>query len=182
MKRALRAPTTIGRPELLIDGSDDAFRELVHDLFALGTRHERIRSGHAARIGLSSAGYTVLIAVAHLATNGSVLTKDIAEHLHVTNAFVTMETTKLVQSGLLTKLRSAHDSRVVEISLTEQGRDLLDRLAPTQRRVNDQQFAELTAEEFGELRRLVRLLIENSDRAVALQTYLAATEPGLSHD
>lgn len=48
-------PLTIGRPELLVDGSDVKFRELVHDLLALGARHEAVRNGHASYIGLSGA-------------------------------------------------------------------------------------------------------------------------------
>ena len=47
--RALRKeralPLTVSRKDLLTHGSDHAFRELVHELFAFLARHEEIRSG-----------------------------------------------------------------------------------------------------------------------------------------
>src|SRR5262249_36151088 len=61
------APLTISRPELLINGSDRHFRRLVHGLFGFLARHEAVRSGHAARIGLVGIEYTVLISIRHLA-------------------------------------------------------------------------------------------------------------------
>jgi len=57
------APLTVSRPELLVQGSDRAFRSLVHGLFGFFARHEAIRSGHGARIGLVGIEYTVLISI-----------------------------------------------------------------------------------------------------------------------
>lgn len=175
-RSAREAPLTIGRDELLTDGTDDKFRELVHDLFALASRHEEVRRGHAAVIGLTSPQYTLLISAAHLARNAPVSVRELAAHLRVKATFVTMETNKLQQLGLLVKPRSRHDSRVAEISVTKKGYDLLHELATVQRQVNDQQFANLSREDFEELHRLVRLLVENSDQAIALQTFLRSTK------
>jgi hypothetical protein len=50
---------------------------------------------------------------------------------------------------------------------------LLERLAPIQRQVNDVQFGCLSGEEFQLLLDLVERLVDSSDRAVALQRYLA---------
>ena len=166
------APLTTGRPELLVDGSDSQFRQLVHDLFALSARHEKVRGNHAKVIGLPGAQYTVLIAIAHLDDGHGVMTRDVAEHLRVTPTFVTMETGKLAEAGLVIKSRSQSDERVVELSVTEAGFRRLDQLAPVQRKVNDEEFASLSADDFQELHRLVRLLIANGDRALALQRFL----------
>jgi DNA-binding MarR family transcriptional regulator len=170
------APLTISRPELLIDGSDDQFRELVHGLFALTARHEAVRNGHADYIGLPGIQYTILIAIGHLEANGPVTVKMIADHLHVSGSFITLETGKLVRDGLITKTRRADDRRHVSLVLTDEGRQLLDRLAPRQRRVNDVQFDGLTRKEFDTLLDLVERLIESSDQARSLQKYLAETE------
>lgn len=169
------APLTIGREELLSDGNDDKFRELVHDLFALASRHEEVRRGHAAMIGLSAPQYTLLISAAHLGGHAPVSIRELAAHLRVKPAFVTMETNKLQRLGLLVKPRSRHDSRVAEVSVTEKGYELLEELSTVQRQVNDKQFANLNRSDFDELHRLVRLLIDDSDRAIALQAYLRST-------
>ena len=84
----------------------------------------------------------------------------------------TIETGKLAEAGLVIKSRSQSDERVVELSVTEAGFHLLDQLAPVQRKVNDEEFASLSADDFQELHRLVRLLIANGDRALALQRFL----------
>lgn len=174
--RRRQPPLTTSREALLVDGSDAAFRQLVHDIFGLAARHQEVRDGHAARVGLAGAQYTTLVAIAHLGRHGPVSVKGVADHLHVSPAFVTAETKKLEASGLVTKRRSNGDGRVVDLELSDAGFDKLDGLSATQRRVNDEQFAHLDAAEFRELSRLVRLMIDNSDRAIALQRYLATGE------
>lgn len=169
---------TTTREELLVDGSDDQFRELVHGLLAFSARHEKIRDGHARSIGLRGAQYTVLIAIAHLDEGDGVLTREVANHLSVTPTFVTMETSKLAEMGLIEKSRSPRDERATQLTVTAEGHDLLDRLAPLQRQCNDEEFSRLSAHEFHELRRLVRVLIANGDRTIALQKYLVSQ----SHD
>ncbi|MGW6455916.1 MarR family winged helix-turn-helix transcriptional regulator [Streptomyces sp. NPDC055078] len=175
----IRAPLTVGRPELLPGGTDDDFRQLTHGLFALAARHDAVRAGHAAMVGLSGAQYTTLITVAHLATHGEVRVKDIAEHLWVTPTFATMEIKKLAAQGLVEKSRSTEDRRVQRITVTPEGMTRLRKLAPIQRQVNDRQFADLTAEEFRELNRLVRRLIATSDQALALQAFIATETPSV---
>src|SRR3954467_12544194 len=93
-------PLTISRPELLTDGNDKAFRQLVHNLFGFLMRHERIRSGHAKVIGLAGIEYTVLISIAHLSVSTDGNVKTVAEHLHLSGAFMTSVTRRLLQLGL----------------------------------------------------------------------------------
>ena len=59
-------PLTLSRKEMLVDGSDRTLRRLVDAIFAVGARHEAIRKGHAARIGLTGPEYTSLVAIRHL--------------------------------------------------------------------------------------------------------------------
>jgi DNA-binding MarR family transcriptional regulator len=167
-------PLTISRRELLIDGSDRHFRRLVHSLFGFLARHEAVRSGHAARIGLVGIEYTVLISIRHLsADNPDVSVTRVADHLYLSGAFVTTVTNKLVKLGLIHKRPDPRDRRRVRLEVSEKGNALLAQLAPAQRRVNDVQFGELTTDEFLQLLEIVEHLIETSDRAVRLQSYLA---------
>ncbi|MDO9712670.1 MarR family winged helix-turn-helix transcriptional regulator [Paracraurococcus lichenis] len=164
---------TITRPELLVDGSDFAFRKLVHGLFAFLARHEAVREGHGSVIGLAGIEYTVLISINHLAHQGDVSVRTVADHLHLSGAFVTTITNKLSARGLITKEVDPLDRRRVCLLVSAHGRDLLDRLAPTQRQVNDVQFGCLNAKEFHQLLDIVERLVESSDKAVALQRYLS---------
>jgi MarR family transcriptional regulator, organic hydroperoxide resistance regulator len=167
-------PLTTSRPELLADGSDGEFRRLVHSLFGFFARHEQIRAGHAKVIGLGGSEYTVLIAIAHLARAGKVNVKTVAAHLHLSGAFITTMTQRLLRLGLVCKKVDPKDRRRVTLTVSEAGHRLLERLAPVQRRVNDVEFDCLSAEDFRFLLRVVDRLIDSSDRAVALQKYLLA--------
>ncbi len=168
-----RMPLTVSRPELLSGGSDADFRRLVHGLFGFLARHEAIREGHAARIGLAGIEYTVLIAIAHLGVEGEVNVKTIADHLRVSGAFVTTVTRKLQSLGLVEKTPGDIDRRRIVLTVTEKGFRLLAELAPAQRAVNDVEFACLTREKFQLLLEIVDELVACGDRAVALQRYLA---------
>ena len=170
---------TVSRPELLIDGSDRQFRHLVHGLFGFLGCHEAIRSGHARFIGLAGIEYTVLISIAHLATEGDVSVSAVAGHLHLTGAFITTVCQRLVTLGLIEKRVDENDRRRVALTVSDEGRRRLERLAPVQRQVNDVEFACLTTEEFRQLSGLVDRLIACGNQAVALQRYLHATlQPG----
>jgi MarR family transcriptional regulator, organic hydroperoxide resistance regulator len=176
-----KAPLTITRPEILINGSDRHFRRLVHSLFGFLARHEAVRSGHAARIGLVGIEYTTLISIRHLdAEEGDVNVNRIADHLHLSGAFITTITNKLHKRGLIRKSVDRADRRRVKLQVSEKGDALLAELAPVQRQVNDVEFGCLTRPEFLQLLDMVERLIDSSESAVRLQTYLAdATKPNV---
>jgi DNA-binding MarR family transcriptional regulator len=168
-----KAPLTISRPEMLVSGSDRHFRRLVHSLFGFLARHEAIRSGHGARIGLAGIEYTTLISIRHLdAEEGDVNVNRVAEHLHLSGAFVTTITNKLLRRGLIHKSVDPADRRRVKLQVSEKGDALLAELAPVQRQVNDAQFGCLSQAEFLQLLDMVERLIASSENAVRLQAYL----------
>jgi DNA-binding MarR family transcriptional regulator len=168
-----KAPLTISRPEMLVNGSDRHFRRLVHSLFGFLARHEAIRSGHGARIGLVGIEYTTLISIRHLhAEEGDVNVNRVAEHLHLSGAFVTTITNKLLKRGLIHKSVDPADRRRVKLQVSEKGDALLAELAPVQRQVNDVQFGCLSQTEFLQLLDMVERLIASSENAVRLQAYL----------
>jgi len=173
-KRHPSPPLTVSRLELLINGSDRHFRRLVHSLFGFLARHEAIRSGHAARIGLVGIEYTTLISIRHLdAEEGDVNVNRVAEHLHLSGAFVTTVTNKLLKRGLIHKSVDPADRRRVKLQVSEKGDALLAELAPAQRQVNDVEFGCLSHAEFLQLLGMVQRLIVSSEDAVRLQAYLA---------
>jgi DNA-binding MarR family transcriptional regulator len=171
-------PLTTSRPELLEEGRDRQFRHLVHALFGFAAHHERIRSGHGKAIGLAGIEYTVLISIAHLAVDGDVNVKTVADHLYLSGAFITAVTQRLLKLGMIHKRIDTGDRRRVTLSVSNKGRAALERLAPVPRQVNDVEFGSLSHEEFALLTGIVDRLIDSGARAVALQTYLLAEFAG----
>ena len=165
-------PLTVSRPELLRNGSDRQYRRLVHGLFAFLARHEAVRTGHGSFVGLFGIEYTVLISIAHLSSEeADISVNRIAQHLHVSGAFVTNVTNRLMARGLVGKLADESDRRRVRLQVTSAGFELLAKLAPVQRQVNDVQW-DLRAGELEVLIDIVERLIKSSDRALQIQQYL----------
>lgn len=171
-RTAPAVPLTVSRPELLVSGSDAEFRKLVHNLFGFFALHERIRAGHARTMGLAGIEYTVLISILHLSAKGAVNVKTVADHLHLSGAFITTTTRKLLQLGLIHKTMDMADRRRVTLTVSRKGRAALETLAPTQRRINDVEFGCLGRDEFRALNGLLERLIQCGDRAVTLQNYM----------
>lgn len=165
-------PLTTSRSALLVDGSDHAFRQLVHTLLAFVGRHDTVLEGHAAAVGLSAVEYTVLTSLKLLGAEGQVSVRELAAHLHLSGAFVTTVSNKLQEMCLLDKLTDPEDRRRLRLVVTEQGDALLLRLAAIQRQVNDIQFDCLDASDFTRLLASVEKLLGSSDQAIALQKYL----------
>lgn len=170
------APSTVARPELMHEGSDDLFRHFIHDFLAFSERVHSVRNKFAELIELSGVQYTTLVSIAHLEPTQNVSVKVVAEHLHLSGAFLTTVTNQLEAKGLIRKTRDKSDKRRLSLSTTAQCRRALETLSPVQQQVNDELFAGLTTREFRTLAEIISRLVDNGDRAVALLTYLQQTQ------
>ena len=94
---------TATRPALLPGGSDHDLRKLLYDVFTVGARLEEIRRELAARINLSGPQFTIMTAIAELEGSKGVSVGQVAEYLHVTQSFITVESGKLAQRGYIGK-------------------------------------------------------------------------------
>jgi DNA-binding MarR family transcriptional regulator len=164
-KRTPAAPPTVSRRALLVNGSDAAFRGLIHDLIAYGHRLDACRDAFASLVGISGAQYEILMLVSRA---DGLAVGEVAGRLHRSGAFITIEANRLAERGILHKAADPADGRRVLLRPTAKSAQMLARLAPEQRRVNDVLFDCLNARRFKALRRLARELVDCGDRAVAL--------------
>jgi MarR family transcriptional regulator, organic hydroperoxide resistance regulator len=158
-------PPTVTRETLLDRGSDRRFRALVNDLLTIATRMESVREHHGRRMGISGPQYSVLIAVAHLQGDIGVSVGAVAQALHVSSAFIAVETGKLARLGLVLKRRNPLDRRGVLLSLALPGRLKIDRASAEIRAVNDLFFGGLRAASFRALCAAAATLVEGSRTA-----------------
>ena len=129
--RSTKPPLTVGRPQLLVNGSDDEFRRLVHGLFAYHAIHTSIRDGYAEMIGVGGQQYTILLCIRHLGASEPVSVRTIADHLRLSGSFITVETNKLEGMGLVRKERQTGDRRMLSLKLTARGNALARIACPT---------------------------------------------------
>jgi DNA-binding MarR family transcriptional regulator len=159
-------PLSVSAPSLLRAGSDRIFQKLVFDLFTISARIEQIRLRFASRLGISGPQYSLLRAVASLQGREGVSIGVVAEHLHVTSAFITAQSRMLAQRGLLNKREDAADRRISRLSLTLKGERLVDEIVDEVRPINDIFFGGLQKGEFEVLSAIMQKLVDSSRSAV----------------
>jgi DNA-binding MarR family transcriptional regulator len=108
---------------------------------------------------LDRASFDVL---ATLRRNDHALTPaDLMRSSMITSGAVTQRLDRLAARGLVTRTPSATDGRVVHVSLTEQGRELIDRALPDHVATEHRLLAALNTEERAELATTLRNLLES---------------------
>lgn len=163
---AYRPPLSVTRPEILRDGSDSAFRELIWGLLTVAKRLQKYPGIFGRRIGISSAQYMVLIAAAHIQGGQGIGIRTLADYMHLPAPHITTTVGRLVDAGLLAKRRNPVDGRGVLISMTREGDAALRELAPFQQQINDVLFAGLSRREFDAFTVMIDAFLVNSGRAL----------------
>lgn len=162
-----RSPLSITLPDLLVEGSDEAFRRLIYGLFVVRDRLDTCRDAFGREVGLSRSQYWLLIAVARMQGEKGTGLRAVADQLMVAPSFVTTEVAKLVGRGLLAKTPNPEDRRGVLVRLTVEGEAALDRLAPFLQEINDTLFAGVDRTEFETVLRFIDRFVVNTALAVA---------------
>jgi MarR family 2-MHQ and catechol resistance regulon transcriptional repressor len=104
----------------------------------------------------------VLEALLHL---GPLYQGDLSKKLLRCTGSVTSVVAGLEKKGLLQRKREHHDKRFVRVSLTPQGRKLIEEVFPEHVRSVVQRFGSLSLEELKELRRLCGKLGKSMSQA-----------------
>ena len=167
-------PLTISLPALLNNKeSDQQFRRLIQDLLTLARRLETARDYFGRRINVTGPQYNLLMTVAQLEGATGVSIGVVAQAMHVSSSFVTAETGKLSDAGLLRKVPNPSDGRGVLLKLTPPGRTKIHGLFGEIRAVNDLFFGPLNARSFAALCESAEALVRGSREAMQ---YIAPRE------
>lgn len=156
---------TITNPNFLVNGSDAEFRSLINQMLYFSARLLSVRDGFGTLIGLSGIQYSILMSVKGLSRADEVTVNQLAEHLHLSGSFVTIETGKLQARGLIEKKRHHVDGRKIVLSVTKEGKKILGTLTSSQQTINDILFEKLSANEFKMLSSVMTRLATNCDTA-----------------
>jgi DNA-binding MarR family transcriptional regulator len=164
----MKRPLTATRPALLSEGSDRAFRAMVHDTLAFAARIEEIRARLGAVIGLPGSAYSALTTIAHLQGPDGIGVSAVAEHLHLSGAAITIEVNRLVGLGLVDKRANPDDRRRVLLNVTQAAVLALDELTRIQAPANDALFACLDQPRFQVFAEIMRDLVHCADDSLAV--------------
>jgi DNA-binding MarR family transcriptional regulator len=134
----------------------------------MASQLQELRAGLARQLGVSEPEYRVFLAIAQLQGERGVSVGDVARHLGVSGAFVTMIVQRLARTGQVRKRPSATDRRGVLLTLTARGRAAITDFARRPQIVNDELFGDLDATEFRLLADIVRRVVAGGERAILL--------------
>jgi MarR family transcriptional regulator, organic hydroperoxide resistance regulator len=165
--------TTTSDALLAGDGGDAEFRRMIYGIFTMTVNFDRIRERMATALGLSGIQYHILMVIAELSADRPVTISVIADRLHTSGAYVTMECKKLIRRGFLEKNPNPDDGRSVIVSLTDEGRTAIDAFAPHLQKINDELFDGIGPETFQQFRAIVDHMSRTSTRAADLAEILA---------
>lgn len=97
----------------------------------------------------------------YLIKNGDSSQKQIAEHLHVTPASIALSTKRMEKNGLITKITDSSNLRRNILSVTEQGKQLFEKVKKGMDELECRMFRNFSGEELVEMERLYEKIIFN---------------------
>jgi DNA-binding MarR family transcriptional regulator len=153
----------ISRRQSTSRGSDNAFRRIIRDFFAVASGLQEVRERIGSLSGLTGTQFGIFIAIFYLQEEHGVTVGALAEHVRLRPNFVTMELSKLHRTKLIQKHNNPLDRRSVLLTLSPKGTDVANSLIPILRNVNDELFRGFGHAEFHELGSFVQRMTESID-------------------
>jgi DNA-binding MarR family transcriptional regulator len=128
-----------------------------------------------AELGITStqASIMFMLAVGKCATAA-----DIAREYGIDASAVTRLIDRLEKRGLLSRLRSEEDRRVVRLALTSDGRAMAEKVPAIFTRVLDKLLTGFSPEEVGFLKNMLRRILANSCDTAAAALLTGSDKPG----
>ncbi len=159
-------PLTVSHCELLVSGSDDAFRQTLYLMVLAFGRLHTCRDAFGRAIALTGSQFAVLIGTAYRQGTEGVSIRALADHVQLAPTHVTTEVGRLIRKGLLTKRANERDRRSVSVRLTSKGEATVIKLAPFLRRINDLLFQNISRKDFETVSQFLTNLALNSEYAL----------------
>jgi DNA-binding MarR family transcriptional regulator len=146
-RKATAKPTALVRHDEkthpAVGGSQKDFvRRFLWDIASINVHLDEIRQFWAQKLGVSGPQWMILMAVAELDRGQGVPVKDVSTMLHVDPSFVTTQSKVLEKHGLVRRISSAHDARVVLMSLSDKACKQVANLSSRQEQIDKFIFAD----------------------------------------
>ncbi len=120
------------------------YKDTVKLMIGINRLHKRAFEEEISKSGIHRTQHFILMRLSDEAKPRS--QKEIAEHLGITPAAVTLALSKLEACGLIER-KAGEDTRFNEISLTEKGREIVEATRASFTKIDEAAFCGITAEE-----------------------------------
>lgn len=131
--------------------------------FLLGQVKARLGNAIEAELAeydITAAQYMTLL---HIANGRAGTAAELCRNSGCDTGSTTRMLDRLEEKGLIRRVRSTEDRRIINLELTEAGRALYPKLPPVAVKVLNQHLRSFTREELDTLKSLLRRILENAD-------------------
>ena len=102
-----------------------------------------------------------LVLISYIKQVGISTVSDVANHLGVTSSAITYLVNKLVELGLVTRIRSDIDRRIVEVGLTLSGEEALKQFDKNRVKLYDKCFSNIDKSEVSQFFNVIKKITSN---------------------
>jgi DNA-binding MarR family transcriptional regulator len=132
--------------------------QVIWDFVSISNNLEDIRRAWAKLFGISGSQWLILMAIADLDQGGGVSVGDVSHKIHAVSTFVTTQTKILERMGLLNRVSSTADARVVLMSLSDEARRKIDELSPRWEALHEYIFRDFDADALHDVKAKLEML------------------------
>ncbi|OPF96647.1 MarR family winged helix-turn-helix transcriptional regulator [Rhodopseudomonas palustris] len=140
--------------------------QVIWDFVSISNNLEDMRRAWAKLFGISGSQWLILMAIADLDQGNGVSVGDVSHKIHAVSTFVTTQTKILERMGLLNRVPSTEDARVVLMSLSDEARTKIDRLSPRWEALHAYIFSDFDAEALNDVKAKLEMLKNRTKEAM----------------
>ncbi|RJF68633.1 MarR family winged helix-turn-helix transcriptional regulator [Rhodopseudomonas palustris] len=104
--------------------------QVIWDFVSISNNLEDMRRSWAKLFGISGSQWLILMAISDLDKGNGVSVGEVSDKIHAVSTFVTTQTKILERLGLINRVTSPNDARVVLMSLSETAQAKMAELTP----------------------------------------------------
>jgi len=136
----------------------DLSYQVIWDFVSISNNLEDIRRAWAKLFGISGSQWLILMAISDLDKGNGVSVGDVSEKIHAVSTFVTTQTKILERLGLINRVTSTTDARVVLMSLSETARQKMTELMPRWEALHEYIFRDFDAAAMNDVKAKLEML------------------------
>ncbi|HEY0329841.1 MAG TPA: MarR family winged helix-turn-helix transcriptional regulator [Rhodopseudomonas sp.] len=141
--------------------------QIIWDFVSISNHLEDIRRSWAKLFGISGSQWLILMAINDLDQGGGVSVGDVSAKIHAVSTFVTTQTKVLERLGLINRVSSATDGRVVLMSLSDRARQQIAGLSARWEALHAFIFRDFDAQSMSDVKSKLEMLKKRAKTAVA---------------
>ena len=144
--------------------------QIIWDFVSISNHLEDIRRSWAKLFGISGSQWLILMAINDLDQGGGVSVGDVSAKIHAVSTFVTTQTKILEKLGLVIRVSSTVDARVVLMSLSPAARQQIADLSVRWEALHSFIFRDFDAKSMSDVKDKLEMLKRRAKTAVARVT------------